>query len=588
LLDAERGGFQLLAPSESSESQQLYLPSTAILRTNFRLSGSRFLTIRDFMPIFPDAQPSTSSMIVRVVEASGGPIEVRAALDPRFDFGRRATTWTRSGNRWLGRSTAGTLTCVPGWPVETVDQTLGGSTVLKDKERRVFEIYWGTSRPTLEDPLDMLRRTERFWTTWVHPPTSPIHLLAGKWHPWIERSEVVLKLLSRADTGAFIAAPTTSLPEWPGGSRNWDYRYVWIRDAAFAAQSLLLMGHVAEARSFLHWILGILQRSAGRQGLRVVYGAHGETDFEEREVDNLSGYLDSRPVRVGNSAADQFQLDIYGELLDAALLLFEIESDALDGSWPALEGLAERVLRLWRRPDRGIWEIRAPPAHYVHSKVMAWVALDRAVTLGRQFGSQEQVGRWERERDRIREVVLVRGFDTRRGTFVQSFERHAIDAANLRISIVGFLPPDDPRVAGTVLRVERELADGPFVYRYRASDGVGGPEGAFLPCSFWLVDCLARAGETRRARQSFDTLLRAASPLGLFSEEYDPVAGIPLGNYPQAFSHIALVRAALALGLSGVPQSILQNYPWLAHATWRKQSVSTRPIPLTASPRGRS
>lgn len=582
ILDGGRGGHCTIAPSEPFEAVQRYLPSTAILETTFHLPGVRTLRLLDFMPLPSAAGTEGAPMIVRLVEALSGSVEVRAVVDPRFDYGRWPARWSQVGSRWIGRSRRDSLSYQPGWTVEPEGPGLVGSFVLDAGDRAAFELYWGTERPVAPPAVDLLARTERFWKSWVHVPDSPIHHLAGKWHPWVERSELTLKLLSRSDTGAFVAAPTTSLPEWPGGARNWDYRYVWVRDAAFAAQSLLLMGHVAEARSFLHWLLGLVSAAPTARRLRVVYGAHGQTNLTERELPWLSGYRDARPVRVGNGAAVQFQLDIYGELLDAVLLLSEIEEGAVEGWWPALAQLADSVVRQWRAPDRGIWEIRAPPAHYVHSKVMAWVALDRAIALGHEFGPGETVARWEAERDRIRAVVLARGYDRRRDSFIQAFDRRFDDAANLRIPLVGFLSPDDPRVAGTVLRVERELTAGPFVYRYRAADGIEGPEGAFLASSFWLVDCIARAGQRRRARQRFESLLRSGSPLGLLSEQYDPIGGVALGNYPQAFSHIALLRAALSLGLATAPAEVFDQYPWLAHATTRRPSAPQAPIAIPA------
>jgi alpha,alpha-trehalase len=585
LLDREKGGSFRLAPRESYRSHQEYQPSTAILRTTFALGGERSLTVVDFMPVLAPTTEGAAPLIVRSVEATGGAVEVEAAIDPRPDYGRGRPTWTHHGNRWVGRSRDVTLGVRTAWPVRRTARGLIGRAVLEDGGRAVFELHGGADRPTRDSAAELLRSTEQFWTDWVHPPDSPIHLLSGRWHPWIERSEITLKVLSQADSGAFIAAPTTSLPEWPGGPRNWDYRYVWIRDAAFAAQSFALMGHVFEARSFLRWVVDLLPGPADRsKRLRVMYSAHGESNLTERVLPNLAGYLGSRPVRVGNAAALQFQLDIYGELLDAARLLAEIEPDSLDTVWPLLEGLADEVCRLWRRPDRGIWELRVRPAHYVYSKVMAWVALDRAILLGRQYGSSSAIARWDRARDQIRAVVLERGFDRRREAFVQAFERRVPDAANLRIPLVGFLAPDDPRIAGTIVNIERELSDGPFVYRFRQTRTTGGPEGAFLPCSFWLVDCLARAGERERARRNFELLLEAASPHGLLAEEYDPKRIQPLGNYPQAFSHIALLRAALALGLATIPASLLEQHPGLARVVRRRPSGTGTPIDRPDAP----
>jgi len=587
ILDARNGGSQRLAPSQYSSSRHEYRPSTAILCTEFQVTPSRTLRVCDFMPVLPEGNGHATPMIVRTAEAVGGAVDVVSAVDPRFDYARGRARWSGAEGHWVARSGSSSLSVRSEWPLRLAPTGLRGSVTIPSGQRRTMELFWGESRPADGGPDELMESTERFWTNWVHPPSSTLHVIAGRWHGAIERSEVTLKLLSQRETGAFIAAPTTSLPEWPGGARNWDYRYVWVRDAAFAAQALLLLGHVDEARTFLHWLLDHVTARSANPRLQVIYGAHGERRFTERELPHLAGFADSRPVRIGNAAANQFQLDIYGELLDAALVLNDVESGALEAIWPAIESLADEAAALWRRPDRGIWESRGPPRHFVHSKLMAWVALDRAVRLGVEWSTRESVVRWEGERDRLRAVITARGFDPRRESFMQSFGSTEVDAANLRIPIVGFLDPDDPRVAGTVLRIERELSEGPFVYRYRGLDGLDGPEAAFLACSFWLVDCLARAGERRRARESFESLLQASGPLGLFSEEYDPERKMALGNYPQAFTHIALLRAALALGLAGAPKSVLDQYPWLAHATWRRETPAQRPIPLPGRKRVR-
>ncbi len=564
LLDARIGGFHEVLPETAYRASQSYVPSTAILRTEFRTDAGPRLVVRDFMPLLPAPYADSVPMIVRWVEAEGGSVPIRVEMSPRFEYGAERPLWQRVGDRWVARGGRQAIGYQIPWPAERVSDSIVATPSIAPGSPAAVEIFGAASRPTRIAPPALLEQTESFWKHWAHPESSPIHLLAGRWHVWVERSELTLKLLSNADTGAFVAAPTTSLPEWPGGTRNWDYRYVWIRDAAFAAQSLLLMGHVPEARGFLHWTLRLRHRSRDGRRLRVVYGAHGESDLTERELPHLAGFLGSRPVRVGNAAVDQFQLDIYGEFLEAAHLLAEIEPNSLEGYWDAVERMVEEVADLWRRPDRGIWEIRAPPAHYVHSKVMAWVALDRGTSLARTYGTTSQVARWGREAERIRAAVLDRGYDRRRETFRQAFDRPSIDAANLRLPLVGFLEADDPRVAGTLLRVQRELTHGAFVYRYVGDDGIRGADGAFLPCCFWLVDGLARAGELRRARQNLDRLLRVASPLGLFSEEFDPGSGLPLGNYPQAFTHIALLRSVLSLGLANVSGELLAPFPWLA------------------------
>ncbi|MGI0131919.1 MAG: glycoside hydrolase family 15 protein [Thermoplasmata archaeon] len=562
LLDSERGGFHAIVPVEPASSVQEYIPSTAILRTRFHLDGGRELTVTDFMPVEGELGPASPPMIARIAEPKGGPVKVRVTFAPRFDYGRRAPTWTEGKHGWIARAGGIPLlhrTSTPSAPVDgriEIERTLGLADSLE------VEIIGSETPVHTVSVRHLLRETERFWHGWVHSPSTPLHVLASRWHAWVERSEITLKLLARAETGAFVAAPTTSLPEWPGGARNWDYRFAWIRDAAFTAQSLLLLGHRREARGFLGWAVSRLQES-GDGRLRVMYGPHGDEDLTEREIVELSGFLGSRPVRVGNGAADQFQLDIYGELLDAAGLLAERELEFVRPIWSSLAVLAESVERRWLVPDQGIWEMRGPPAHYVHSKLMAWVALDRAAELARKFEGERSAERWVRSAARVREAIETRGWNEGRGAFTQSFGSTALDAANLRMSLVGFLPPKDARILSTADRVAAELGSGAFIYRYHEPDGIAGPEGAFLPCGFWLVEVLARAGRTDEAEERFTGLLASASPTGLFSEEFDPARKMMLGNYPQAFTHIALLRAVLALGLAQAPADLRDTFSWL-------------------------
>ncbi len=311
-----------------------------------------------------------------------------------------------------------------------------------------------------------------------------------------------------------------------------------------------MLGHVAEARRFLEWTVGHGADGSAEGGLRVLYPAHPADRVDERELVHLPGYLNSRPVRIGNAAHAQFQLDIYGELLDAAATLFLLDRESVASLWRSLRKTAVTAEKLWRRPDGGIWEARAPPAHHVYSKVMAWVAFDRARSLAREFEGARSALRWERVAERVRLEVLERGYDRRRRMFRRAYGQTVSDAANLRIPLVGFLPPEDPRVLDTVHQIEVELGPPPFLRRYLAGDGLDGPEGSFLACGFWLVECLARQRDRQRASEFFDRLTEAAGPLQLFSEEYDPGAGLALGNYPQALTHIAVLRAALALGRS--------------------------------------
>ncbi len=547
LLDETRGGFLSVAPAERYRSRQRYVPATCVLSTEFHLADGRRLEVHDFMPVRDRAGPEGTPLIVRCLRAYGGAVPVVIDCRPAFDYGRRSHTWRIGATAAVARSEEESVELRAPGRLEREGPNVRSRFDLAVGRRASVELAWGRRPRDLPAPESLYETTERFWRSWAHSPRSPVHRVARRWHRWVLRSELTLKLLSHADTGAFVAAPTTSLPESPGGVRNWDYRYVWIRDAAFAAQTLLNLGHLAEARAFLRWVLLRLRDDSSHR-LRVVYGAHGETDLRERELRHWSGLWGSRPVRVGNGAAQQFQLDIYGELLDAALFLDSVDGEFVAEHWPELTGVAEVVLRRWKEPDRGIWEVRGPPQQFVHSKLMAWVALDRAAKLAEEHGPSSVHERWTNEAQKVRAWILADGFDAARGSFRRSAEDPGCDAANLRIPLVGFLPFDDPAVLGTIERVASELATGPFVYRYRSDDGLPGEEGTFLPASFWLVECLARAGEVERARTNWDGVISSGNPLDLFSEEYRPASKQMLGNFPQALTHVALLRAAVALG----------------------------------------
>lgn len=588
LLDSERGGRFSVRPRGGLRSAQGYLPSTNILRTRFSLPGRRTLDLTDFMPVGTPDRAEGHPGIIRLLQARGGSVPVSLECSPRFDYGRRAARWSRHDGHWTANGGAEAVDLRLPFEARAEDGLLRARGVVRPSETLSVELDWHPAHqapPGRADPRRLFRTTREFWTGWVHPPEVAFHQVAGRCHRVVERAELTLKLLSHADTGAFVAAPTTSLPEWPGGPRNWDYRYVWIRDAAFSAQALLLLGHTRGAQRFLGWVVDRLREDGPEGRLGVVYGAHGEKDLHERTVPHLRGYLDSRPIRVGNRAADQFQLDGYGELLEAAFLLAGLAPGAVAERWGVLAELAEQVAGLWRRPDHGIWEVRGPPQQFVHSKVMAWVALDRAARLASRFGDSERSHRYREAATEVRAEVLERGFDERHGGFARAFGDPRPDASTLRIPLVGFLPPTDPRVVGTVQWVDSELARGPFVWRYHADDGLRGPEGAFLPASFWRVECLARMGRARDAQAAWEALVKAGGPLMLFPEEYDPERGLPLGNYPQAFSHIAALRAAFAIGLAKGPGRAAAVGPWLGDYLGMTAAVGE---PLIRSPSGAS
>ncbi len=550
LLDPEAGGFARVAPEVPYSSHQQYVPATNILSTRFVVRRGVVLTVTDFMPTSRLATGGIEEpRILRRLSARGEPIPTAIEIDARFDYARIVPAWSVDHRAAEARAGDDRLHVVGPWSWKVEGPRLSTVGPVEPGAPVYVQLAWGDSPPATPSPEALLGVTDAFWRGWVAPEDAPMRRVAARWHPWVERSELVLKLLSYSHTGVFVAAPTTSLPEWPGGPRNWDYRYVWIRDAAFTAQIFLLLGHVAEARGYVAWAFDRAAAVPDGGELGTLYAVDGQPPPAEQELSHLRGFQQSTPVRVGNGAADQRQLDIYGELLDSASLLERVDPAFVRDRWPVIERIADQTVRLWSEPDRGIWEFRTAPAHYVHSKLMCWVALDRAIRLAEAFGRPEAADRWKRSADEIRAAILARGFDASQGAFVQSFGSTALDASSLRIPLTGFLPPTDPRVVSTVAAIEGQLGDGPFVRRYATNDGLDGPEGRFLLCSFWLVECLARGGQSDRALGHWRALLDAAGPLLLFSEQFDPASNRPLGNYPQAFTHIGVLRAALALGL---------------------------------------
>jgi GH15 family glucan-1,4-alpha-glucosidase len=550
LLDRKKGGYHHIAPVGRFLSHQQYVTGTNVLATIFEIRKGVSLTLTDFMPMGP---PKTSiggdPRIIRRMTARGAAVDVSIGADARFDYGRAKGEWGIDGRLAVARAGDARLSLDSPWPWTPERETVVSTGRVEPGAPLFAQARWGDAPPPEPSPSTLLTVTDAYWRGWVSPPDAPLRRVAARWHPWVERSELVLKLLSYADSGVFVAAPTTSLPEWPGGPRNWDYRYVWIRDAAFTAQVFLLLGHLDEARSYVGWAF---ERAAGLQEdeeLRTIYTVDGGTPPTEEVLDHFEGYLGSRPVRIGNAAADQRQLDIYGEILDSALLLQNLDPAFVRDRWGTIERVAHRVTRLWSLPDSGMWEARSAPAHYVHSKLMCWVALDRAIQLAQAFGRVDSIDKWTRTANEIRAAILSRGYDDQHGSFVQAFDRPILDASGLRIALDGFLPPNDPRVVGTIDAIEKRLTKGPFVRRYDGDDGVEGPEGAFLLCSFWLVESLAKSGQMEKAQAHWRSLLDIAGPLLLFAEEYDPASGRALGNYPQAFTHIGVLRAAFALGL---------------------------------------
>jgi GH15 family glucan-1,4-alpha-glucosidase len=559
LLDRDRGGaFRVWSPG--ARSQHEYVRHTNVLETRFE-SDAGALTVVDFMPVEGILDGCGGSRarpeIHRLVEARRGRVDVVVEWAPRLDYARAATRIELTEQGAIARGDEATLVLsLDGLP-EGAELTLetagdGGPAVrvqcTLDAGSRMVAVSGWADRVHADVGRSLRARDEtcEAWLAWVHKPELD-RGWAGRWKELVIRSELVLKLLTHADTGAIAAAATTSLPEEIGGVRNWDYRYVWIRDAAMAAQALFAAGHGAEARAFLHFAERSAEACEDPPGVRVLYGLRGETELTESELDHFEGYRGSRPVRIGNEAASQKQLDIYGELLDGAYAMVR-EGDALASDVVALLArVADRAANALLEPDDGIWELRNGPHLFTYSQLMLWTALDRAVILAERGLIHGDVERWRGARDRAQDLVLERGFDAKTGAFTRTFDGDALDASSLLVGVHELLPFDDPRVRSTIDRTREGLEEDGLVYRYKADDGLPGGEGAFVLCTCWLIDALTLSGRVDEAESLFERLVARASPLGLFAEQLDPKTGEHLGNYPQAFSHIGVIGSALHL-----------------------------------------
>jgi GH15 family glucan-1,4-alpha-glucosidase len=559
VLDARRGGRWRLAPVGTSSARRAYLGASAVLRTEFVADGGRMELI-DFLPIRVGrgSEPSYSARsIVRIARCLEGGVEVELEWTPRPDYARADVTLERH-DHWLLARTHRDRLWLSGLP-EAVRPDLRAASARATVPLRQGETLELTCTWTADDAAPHvlpasrhLDQTLKWWREWaescrIEPEVEP-------WREMVLRSGMVLKLLTNERTGAMAAAPTASLPEEIGGVRNWDYRYCWVRDASLTAQAFSTLGQPDDGIAFLRFLERAAAQHRDPSRIQVVYGLQGETNLPEYNLSHLDGYRNSRPIRIGNAAALQRQLDVYGELIEAAYDLLRQGVELPEGHWRWLCGIADYVCDVWRWRDRGIWEVRGPERHFTYSKLMCWVALDRALRMAEMLGSEHDTHRWWRERGAIRATILEQGFDPGRNSFVQHFESRTLDASNLLIPLVGFLPADDTRVQGTIDATLRHLTEDGLVHRYlpeETADGVGGGEGAFGICTFWLVNALAVSGRTAEAHEIFAAMLARANDLGLYAEEIDPRDGEFLGNYPQAFSHIGLITAAHNLGRTG-------------------------------------
>ena len=561
LLDRSAGGFRLGPANVAVPAARRYLPGTNVLETSWGCDGG-WIIVRDALVVGPWHHEASTvdhphrrvptdyeaeHTLVRTIRCVNGEVQLVLDCEPVFDYGRQRGQWAFTDDAFhqgIATATGSDLRLTL-----TTDMRLGfeGShaaarTLIKEGETRFCALSWGDAAPPRSSAQASQRIvwTAHHWQHWLARGTFPDH----RWRSFLERSALTLKGLTYANTGAVIAAPTTSLPETPRGERNWDYRYSWIRDSSLTLWALYTLGFEWEANDYFYFVADIADRDPA---LQIVYGIGGEDDLTERTLDHLSGYDGARPVRIGNAAYEQHQHDVWGAVIESIYLHAESRDHLPERWWPILQRQVQQALDHWREPDRGMWEVRGQPQHFVASKLMCWVAVERGARLARLREDWQTAREWQTAADEIHADICAHGTDER-GVFVQHYGTTALDASVLLMVLLRFLPPDDPRIRATVLAIADELTVDGMVLRYRAEetdDGLEGHEGTFVMCSFWLVSAFSEIGEHRRARQLCERLLSFASPLGLYAEEIEPATGRHLGNYPQGFTHLALINAVM-------------------------------------------
>ena len=558
LLDREAGFFRFAPFGINHPTARVYIPGTNVLETTWKTPNG-WVVVREALTLGPwdqedeitphtrpPADDDADHMLVRTVECIEGSVEVELICEPAFDYGRTPAEWTAvDGGRQAADATGAgqTIRLRSDLPLGIEANRVRARHILKPGESAYCALSWAKDLVAPDDAEQAKARidtTTRFWRSWLGRARIPDH----RWRDPLQRSALTIKGLTYMPTGATVAALTTSLPETPGGERNWDYRYTWIRDTTFTLQALHYLNLNWEADEFMQFVADVEATEDG--SLQIMYGIDGRRDLTESTRDDLTGYAGAKPVRIGNGAFDQRQNDVFGAALDSILLHSRHSQRLPRRLWPIVQTQAECATQVWREPDQGIWEARGAPQHYVSSKLMCWVALDRAAQLAEIRGDPESKERWQATADEIRADILEHGVDDR-GVLRQHYETDALDASALLAAIFEFLPGDDPSLKATVNAIADELTEDGFVLRYRTDetdDGLSGKEGTFLICSFWLVSGLAIVGDLQRARDLMERLLRISSPLGLYAEEFDAATGRHLGNFPQAFSHLALMEAA--------------------------------------------
>jgi GH15 family glucan-1,4-alpha-glucosidase len=559
LLDADQGGFYRVVPDRDDYvSRQLYLPDTAILVTRF-MTPDGVGEVHDFMPVIEGAA-TDRHRLVRNIRVVRGVMRFVIEVQPRFDYGRKPHTLEISDHGAVFRSEGLDLTLHGIAPEGTTVRDLGITRLPDTNGVRwtrtlhegqsggvVLESMGGLPRVvTPEQVRDLEDETVRFWRGWLHRSTY-----TGRWREMVARSAITLKLMTYKPTGAVVAAPTTALPEQVGGERNWDYRYTWIRDGSFSIYALLGLGYVEEAAAFGVWLRDRVQEQAGQDSgpLKIMYRVDGTSDLVEESLEHWEGWRGSRPVRIGNGAADQLQLDIYGEAMDAVFLADASGIQAGHQGWTELAGIIDWLCEHWDQPDEGIWETRGGRKNFTYGRLQTWIALDRAIRIAAARGRPADLARWTTTRDQVYNQIMERGWNPKVGAFTQHYDTEVLDSSLLLMPLQGFIAPRDPMWLSTLKAMDRELVSDSLVYRYNPAaspDGLAGDEGTFSLCTFWYVDALARAGRLDDARLTFEKMHTYANHLGLFSEEISST-GEQLGNFPQAFSHLSLISAAINL-----------------------------------------
>jgi GH15 family glucan-1,4-alpha-glucosidase len=560
LLDRRAGHFRVGPYGLVVPLSVRYVPGTMIVETTW-MTPSGWLVVSDALTIGPwrrghsdepsHTRPPTDQdadrMLVRMLECTQGSVQIEAICEPMFDYGETPAAWEMCNEEWTAaQATVGevTLRMSSDLRIGIEGNRVRARHTMAEGERRYVALGWANDLECPADAEDAYQRiqvTSHFWRSWLAGGRFPDH----RWRAHLQRSALTLKGLTYAPTGATVAAATTSLPETPGGERNWDYRYCWMRDATFTLWALHALGLDWEADDFMQFVADLDRDENG--ALQIMYGLGGERDLTEKTLDDLSGYDDSVPVRIGNGAFAQHQNDVFGAVLDSFYLHTKMGGHVPERLWSVIQDQVRCAMAVWRNPDQGIWEARGAPKHYVSSKLMCWVALDRGARLAELEGEPKLAEEWQAVGDEIRADILEHGV-SERGVFRQHYETDALDASTLLVPIVRFLSPDDERVRATVLAIADELQENGFVLRYKVDetdDGLHGSEGTFLICSFWLVSALSEIGDAERAKATCERLLAHGSALGLYAEELDAATGRHLGNFPQAFTHLALINAVM-------------------------------------------